>query len=212
LAPPVAPLTRPVLVGRSSSHFTRIARIFAAELGVAHDYEVVRDLLSLERDAYGGNPALRLPILRTQAGDWFGALNISRELWRRSGQRLSITWPEDLSAPLLANAQELASQAMANEVTLIMAKRTEIDDANAYVSKLRLGLANTVAWLDAQLEGIVAALPARELSYLEVTLFCLFSHLEFREVLPIASYANLNRFCAGFGQRASARATPFRMD
>jgi glutathione S-transferase len=80
-------LARPVLIGRSSSHFTRVTRIFAAEMRIDYSFQVVRDLMSSDPEDYGGNPALRIPVLRTSRGVWFGALNVCRELWRRSGPR-----------------------------------------------------------------------------------------------------------------------------
>lgn len=204
---------RPAIIGRSSSHFTRIARIFAAELGVDYSFQVVRDLMSSNPEDYGGNPALRIPVLRTPRGTWFGALNISRELWRRSSSRPRIIWPEDLDQPLLANVQELVLQSMAAEVTLIMDKVAGVSDTSTHDAKLRKGLLNMMAWLDANASAALAALPPqRDLSYLEVTLFCLVTHLEFREVLPTAPYAELNRFRQRFEARASAQATAFRFD
>ena len=35
---------KPVIIGRSSSHFTRVARIFAAEMRVDYAFRVVADL------------------------------------------------------------------------------------------------------------------------------------------------------------------------
>jgi hypothetical protein len=198
------------LVGRSSSHHTRIARIFALELRVDCALEVVRDLMSLDPADYAGNPALKLPNLRTDEGVWFGALPICRELARRSGGTVSVVWPEQLGDPLLANAQELTSQAMATEVGLILAKVAAEEGQS--VVKLRASLSNSVAWLDANLPAIGAALPARDLSYLEVTLFCLGTHLDFREVLPTAGYHRLSAFCADFGARPSAVATTYHFD
>ncbi len=40
------------LVGRSSSHFSRTARMFALELGAPHTFRPVLDLTSLDRAAY----------------------------------------------------------------------------------------------------------------------------------------------------------------
>ncbi|MGC4087143.1 MAG: hypothetical protein QM756_04410 [Polyangiaceae bacterium] len=51
-----------VLVGRSSSHFTRLTRVFAAEFGVRYRFQIVPDLLSTEPADYADNPALKLPI------------------------------------------------------------------------------------------------------------------------------------------------------
>ncbi len=206
-------LARPVIIGRSSSHFTRITRIFAAELRVDYSFQVVRDLMSTDPGDYGGNPALRIPSLKTPRGVWFGALNVCRELWRRSSPRPHVVWPEDLDEPVLANAQELVLQAMATEVTLIMSKVGGASDSSAHHAKMRTALLNMMSWLEENVSAALAALPPqRDLSYLEVTLFCLVSHLEFRDVLPTASYSELNRFCQRFAARASIQETPYRFD
>lgn len=203
----------PTLIGRSSSHFTRTARIFAVELGVEHAFEVVRDLMSIDPAAYGGNPALKLPNLRTHRGVWFGALNICRELHRLSGRGARVVWPEDLEDPLLANAQELVLHAMATEVNLIMARSAGEAEGGAHRAKMTMSLGNVMTWLESHAAQALALLPPeRELSYLEVTLFCLVTHLDFRNVLPTAPYAELNEFCRQFGTRASARQTTYRFD
>jgi glutathione S-transferase len=216
----------PTLFGRSSSHFTRVARIIAAELGVAYTFRVVPNLLSTDPSDYGGNPALRLPVLHTAQGEWFGALNICRVLDRlannaeASGPRL--VWPEDLDQPLTANAQELTLQAMSSEVALIMARVAKADEAAANLAKQRESLERMLAWLEAHASEVLAALPraavsrvtdgAPVISFLEVTLFCLVQHLEFRGILPTAPYRALGEFCQRFAQRESARQTAFRFD
>src|SRR5690242_11202303 len=107
------------VVGRTSSHFTRTVRIFAQELGVDCNLELVADLLSRDPEDYAGNPALRLPILETPEGNLYGTLNICRELARRSTAKKRIVWPEECTDISLSNAQELVQQAMASEVTII---------------------------------------------------------------------------------------------
>ena len=203
---------RPTLVGRSSSHFTRAVRIFARELGVDYTFRVVRDLLSTEPADYAGNPALRLPALETAEGVWFGSLNGCRALARLAERKLDIAWPEHLVSPVLANAQELTLQAMATEVALIMAKVSGAGPETAHLTKLRRSLDNMMLWLDEQFPAIQRALPARELSYLEVTLFCLVTHLPFRELQPNVELGELERFAAEFGERPSARSTQYRFD
>ncbi|EYF07819.1 glutathione S-transferase family protein [Chondromyces apiculatus] len=216
MQPAPTDLTRPVLFGRSSSHFTRITRLFAAEMRVDYTFQVVRDLMSANPADYGGNPALRLPTLHTARGVWFGALNISRALSRLSPRTPQTVWPEDLDAPVLANAQEFVTQAMATEVSLVMAKVAGGSDDNAHQVKLRRSLLNMMAWLEDNARPALDALDAlrrdRDLSYLEVTLFCLVTHLEFRDVLPLAPYPALNAFCAQFAARPSAEATTYRFD
>ena len=201
------------LSGRSSSHFTRIPRIFAAELEVAYDFHIVRDLMSADPDDYGGNPALKLPTLQTEYGLWFGSLNICRELARHSGSGLDILWPEDLHSALLCNAQEMTLQAMAAEVGLIMGKASGIAADNALPSKQRSSLLGTMDWLERNATAALTELaPDRDISYLEVSLFCLVEHLEFREVLSLDAYPVLRAFGQRFAGRSSARATGFRFD
>lgn len=196
-----------ILVGRSSSHFTRLTRIFARELGVPHELRIVTDLRALDPAAYHGNPALRLPTLLAPSGTWFGSLNICREL-ARLGRPLRVVWPEQLPGAVTANAQELTLQAMATEVELIM------NDAptSKLVEKRRESLLGALTWLDEHLAAALSALPERDLSYLEVALYCLLTHLEFRQVLSTEPFRNLLAFEATFGERESARATSFRFD
>lgn len=206
-------LAAPVIIGRSSSHFTRVTRIFAAEMRVDYSFRVVRDLMSSNPEDYGGNPALKIPSLQTPRGVWFGSLNVCRELWRRSSPRPRVVWPEDLDEPLLANAQELVLQAMSTEVSLIMGKLAGTSDSSAHQAKMRQSLVNMMSWLEENAKSVLAALPPhRDLSYLEVTLFCLVTHLEFRDVLPTASYSELKKFCQQFATRASIGETPYRFD
>jgi len=206
-------LVKPMLVGRTSSHFTRVTRIFAAEMRVDYSFRVAPDLMSLDSSDYGGNPALRLPTLRTLKGAWFGALNICRELSRQSIAQTRVVWPEDLDRPLLANAQELVLQAMSTEVALIMAGIAGEDLSGKQELKMRTSLVGSLRWLEESAPEALAALPeGRDISYLEVTLFCLVTHLEFREVLASEGYPELNAFCQRFAARASAQTTPYRFD
>jgi len=135
------------IVGRSSSVFTRVARIFAAELAVDYAFRVVPDLLSREPADYAGNPALRLPVMETSVGAWFGALSICRQLRRLSTRPVAVAWPEDFDQPLLANAQELTLQAMATEVTLIMNQLAGSGES-AHQRKLLDSLLGSLGWLD----------------------------------------------------------------
>jgi glutathione S-transferase len=201
------------LHGRSSSHFTRIPRIFAAELEVALDFHPIRDLMSTDPDHYGGHPALKLPTLATDAGIWFGALPICRELARCSDLALDIIWPEDLDRPVVSNAQGLVTTAMATEVALIMGGASGVPADNAHLVKQRASLLGAVEWLELNATRALDVLPAeRDLSYLEVSLFCLVEHLEFRKVLSLQPYPALRDFAERFSRRSSARATPYVFD
>ena len=205
--------TSNVIFGRSSSHFTRVTRVFAEELQVPYKLEVVRDLLSTNPSDYGDNPALKVPVLKTGDATWFGALNICRELSHQSRSGARVVWPEDLATPLLANAQELIVHAMSAEVGLIMHKAAGGDARSNDQRKLVRGLLQALSWLDHHVEDAINDLaPERDLSYLEVTLYCLLEHLEFREVAKTNDYPSLRSFATAFGQRESAKKTTYRFD
>lgn len=202
-----------ILFGRSSSHFTRVARVFASELGVPYAFRPVPNLMSLDGRDYGGNPALKLPVLQLGGDVWFGVASICRALWRVSGSQRGVVWPETASLPLLANAQELTLQAMSTEVTLIMSELAGAGPGSAHAIKLRRSLVDSLAWLDENVEAALAALPAgHDLSFLEVTLFCLITHLAFRNVTPVEPYAKLCAFRSRFSARPSALATVYAFD
>ena len=63
------------IVGRSSSHFTRTLRMLAHELDVPYSLAPLYDLGSRAVADYAGNPALKIPILVTEDGPWFGTLS-----------------------------------------------------------------------------------------------------------------------------------------
>jgi glutathione S-transferase len=200
------------LVGRSSSHFTRVVRIFAEELGVPYQLQVVPSLMAADADMYGGNPGLRMPsLLIPGQPPAFGCLNSCRTLAELSTASLDLLWPEALIHSFARNAQELTLQSMSTEVTLIMIVAAGGADS-AYAVKLRTALEGMLLWLDEHVERAMGDLPARDLSFLEVALFCLIDHLPFRKVLSIERYANLRSFRDRFSSRPSAIATPFRFD
>ncbi|HTQ08338.1 MAG TPA: glutathione S-transferase family protein [Polyangiaceae bacterium] len=204
-----APLT---IIGRHSSHYTRIVSIFAAELGLECAFEPVFDIRSTDARLFGENPLLRVPSLVTPEGVWFGSSNACRELARRSSSDVPLVWPEDHVTPLAANAQEITTDAMATGVVIATSRMNELaDDAPALVKSFAR-LRGAVDWLEANLDVALAALPERRLSFLEVSSFCLLTHLGFRELSSIAEHPRLTAFCERFGARPSARATGYYFD
>jgi glutathione S-transferase len=201
------------IIGRSSSHFTRAARVFAHECGVSYTWQPLFDLTSRTESDYGGNPALKLPVMETPDGAWFGALNICRELERRAESPVRVVWPEEVVDRSAANAQELVLQGMMTEVVLIMRGLPDPETATAADTKARTSLENSLTWLDQQLPAALRALPAdRTLSFLEVSSYCLIRHLDFRGVMDTARFANLRGFCDAYEDRPSLRETEYRFD
>ncbi|MDY6946730.1 MAG: glutathione S-transferase [Pseudomonadota bacterium] len=202
------------IVGRRSSHFTRMTRIFAEELGVPYELVPIYDITERQPDNYAQNPALKLPILRGDDGVVFGAENICRTLADRAPASLQIVWPEQLRENVSRNAQELVWHCMTAQVQIVFGTGLAgLPADNMYFEKARLGFQGALAWLDAHLAQALAALPAsRQLSLFETSLFCMIEHLHFRPTLPVAQYTALESFARAFAERPSAQRTPYQFD
>jgi glutathione S-transferase len=204
-------MSQVILVGRSSSHFTRTARIFAHELGVSHGFRPVLDMTTVDIAAYGDNPALKIPVLVDEHRPLFGTENICRELARRSSSASKVVMRGEVTDRTVANAEELTLHVMSAEVSLIMAKVA--GDPRIVPVKVARSFENSLSYLDEHVDAVLAALPGDRLtSFVEVTLFCLVTHLPFREIMDVARWTHLSDFCRRFGERESARLTEYRFD
>lgn len=201
-------MTELTLVGRSSSQFTRTARLFALELGVPHTFRPVFDMATLDAANYADNPLLKVPILLDEQGPLYGTDNICRALTQRSGRAAEVVLRGDVSTRIVANAEELVLSAMAAEVVLITA------GAGATPSpKIMRSIENSLGYLEQHLEALLAALPAaRALSFVETALFTLIEHLPFRKLRSVDDWPKLVAFAARFAERESARQTSYRFD
>lgn len=205
--------TAPCIVGRSSSHYTRLVRLLAGEMGVACDFSPVYDLASLDAADFGGNPALKLPVLTMGGQAVFGAENICRTLAALAPQPRRIVWTEQLHDVQARNAQELVWHAMQAQVQLVFGIQVaKLPAGNVYFDKAAAGLRNALAWLDARLDAVLETLPPRDTSLLEVSLFCLVEHLAFRPTLSLEPYPRLVAFADAFRDRASAQRTAYAFD
>lgn len=203
------------LVGRSSSHFTRVTRLFAHELNVPLELEVMRDMKSTSADSFAGNPAAKIPILCAGQSRLWGAENICRRLVELAGPTAPrVVWPEQLTADVARNAQELIWYAMSAQVQWVMGTVIGNSPADGLLFvKAREGLSRSLAWLDAHVDEVRALLPPPpRLSLFEVTLFCLVEHLAFRPTVPLDGLAKLAAFRSELAARPSAQATAFRFD
>jgi len=201
------------IVGRRSSVFTRLALLFAEELGIAYELVPIPDMTVTTPETYADNPALKLPILRWASSTIFGAQNICRVLAERAPGRKRIVWPEDLHDDVSRNAQELIWHCMSAQVQIVFGTViNKLPADNPYFTKARIGLESSLRWLDTNLAAALAALPPRDLSLFEGSLHCLFEHLVFRPTVPVDPYPALSEFCKAFAQRPSAQRTIYRFD
>src|SRR5262245_36468073 len=144
-------MTELILVGRSSSHFTRVTRIFALELGVQHSFRIVFDIMSLDTATFADNPALKVPVLVDRDGALFGSENICRELVRRAGKRAEVVLRGDVADRRVANLEELTLHVMSTEVSLITAKLA--GDERPLPPKIARSFDNSLAYLDAHVDA-----------------------------------------------------------
>ena len=214
MTPNVTPSLR--LTGRSSSHFTRVARIVAHELCIPIELDVLHDISSIGVEDYGGHPALKIPTLHVGDTLLFGTDNICRKLADLAGRSADprvVLSHQVTSAPVL-NGQELVWQAMAAQVQLVLGVQVgRLPADSTFFAKAKLGMLGSLTWLDERLARVLAALPApRDFSVFEVTLHCLVEHIVFRPTVPLDGFSRLREFTAGFATRASARHTAFGFD
>ncbi len=200
------------IIGRQSSHYTRMTRIVAEELGLEYRLQPIFDLMSDDPETYAGNPALKLPVLKLDGQAIYGSVNICRALAQTAPGRLQINWPWDAETPLLMNAHETLAHAMAMEVEVVVHERVEKRLPDTASRKRRQSLINSLSWLDTHLNDILRQLPPRDLSLFETGLYCLLTHLPFRNPMDLPPMPNLAAFERDFGSRASAQATPYRFD
>lgn len=190
--------------------------MFAHELGVPFDFEVAHDLESVDVASFGGNPLLKVPTLHLGGVSVFGTENICRTLVELAGRAEDprIVLAEHVEDALVRSAQELVWSGMSTQVQLRMGIAVaKLPADSVFFVKAAAGLTGAFAWLDERLDDVLARLPLeRELSLLEVTLFCLFEHVLFRPTVSLELLPNLRAFAARYGQRPSAQRTPFHFD
>ena len=103
---------------------------------------------------------------------------------------------------------------MAAQVQLLVGTAVgKLPADNVYFTKCRAGFEGALDWLNAHLAETLDAVPSpRDLSLLEVSLFCVIDHLAFRPTVPVEPYPLLRRFAEDFALRPSAQRTTYRFD
>jgi glutathione S-transferase len=201
------------IVGRQSSHYTRQVRLLAHELGLDHVLQPIHDLLSEDPTVFAGNPALKLPAVRQGDAVVWGSLNACRWIARQTpGGSARVFWPEDATTPLLMNAHEVLTHAMAAQVEVVFHEIVSKRPPDAASRKRRTSLALCLDWLDQRLDAIHGELPAERIALFDLGLFCLLEHLPFRNPMDLSEMSRLAAFARAFGLRTSAQATPYRFD
>lgn len=201
------------IIGRRSSHYTRMARLLAEELGVAYALRPIHDLLSEDHAVYAGNPALKLPAARLGDIVVWGSLNACRLIARSAPDgEARVFWPEQAHTALLMNAHEVLAHMMAAQVEVVFHEIVSRRPADATSRKRRTSLMLCLEWLDRYLDEIHAGLPVDRIALFDLGLYALLEHLPFRNPTDLSPMPYLVDFVAAFGERASAQATPYVFD
>ncbi|MBP6751096.1 MAG: glutathione S-transferase family protein [Xanthomonadaceae bacterium] len=201
------------IIGRRSSHYTRMVRLLAEELGVNYALRPIHDLLSEDPAVFAGNPALKLPAARLGETTVWGSLNACRLVARSTpGGETRVFWPEQAQSALLMNAHEVLAHVMAAQVEVVFHEIVSRRPADATSRKRRTSLMLCLEWLNRHLDDIHAALPADRIALFDLGLYALLEHLPFRNPIDLSPMPHLVDFVAAFGERASAQATPYVFD
>lgn len=201
------------IIGRRSSHYTRMVRLLAEELGVAYVLRPIHDLLSEDPAVFAGNPALKLPAARLGETTVWGSLNACRLIARSAPDgEARVFWPEQAHTALLMNAHEVLAHVMAAQVEVVFHEIVSRRPADATSRKRRTSLMLCLEWLDKYLDEIHAGLPVNRIALFDLGLYALLEHVPFRNPIDLSPMPRLVDFVAAFGERASARATPYVFD
>src|SRR5262245_14544310 len=161
------------------SHFSRKVRIVLRELGLDCEESYVPNLLSADPSDFGGNPILRVPVLRDGAQWVVESDQIVRyllETYDRGNDRFAFF---SMSTDQ-RNALSIVSAVMGADVELLLSRRSGLGDqaGGLYFSRYREVIDRGLAWL----EGNAATIwPAVELSYLDIALLCMWDHLRYNK-------------------------------
>jgi glutathione S-transferase len=166
------------------SHFSRKVRIVLRELDLACDESYVPNLLSADPADFGGNPILRVPVLRDGPHWVVESDQIVRyvlEAYDRGSDRFAYF----SMGAAQRNALSIVSAIMGAEVELLLSRRSGlVDHAGAlYFRRYREVIEHGLAWLERDGAGIW---PEMEFSYLDIALLCMWDHIRYNGLLDDA--------------------------
>lgn len=171
LTPPAPPwmlavVARPILHGTPRSHFTRVVRITAHELGLELEWVDVGNVATAE--AFADNPLMQVPVLVDGDRTVWDSHDICRYLVEREDAdplgMESLDWSR-------RNLVSVIRGVMSAEVRLILAERSGMSTTGPMFDKARETIRRGLRWIDARIEGEVG------LSYPAVCAVAMWDHL-----------------------------------
>lgn len=136
------------LIYTPRSHFTRKVRILLAALGIEVELVDIVNAGSDDPAVFGPNPLMKVPVLVDGECAVYESDHIAAYLVRRHD-------PDDRFGVLATDPDQLNARAVMNgvmalEVELVLAGRSGMDTAQPRFDKMRAGIAQGLAWLDAR--------------------------------------------------------------
>jgi glutathione S-transferase len=191
------------LIATPLSHFARKVRIVLAELDVTYEFVRAPGVLAPAPASYGGNPLMRVPALVDGDVTLIESDHIARYVVRKHdpGDRLGVCSERARDLNRLA----LVNGIMANEVTLILAKRAGLSDIEgvAYFRKLSSAIDNTLAQLDQDID-----VEAAGFDYGDIVTICMWQHINHYQLRPdLERYTRIAARVARLSDRPSVAST-----
>jgi glutathione S-transferase len=191
------------LYGTPRSHFTRKVRILLGELELPFELSEPPSLLAATATTYGDNPVLRVPTLVDGDQLVIDSDHIARHIVDRydPGDRFGVR------SAAVADGNRLAviNGIMANEVTLILAKRGGLEDlsVSSYFGKLVAAIEHGLAWLDRETDPDAAGF-----DYRDIALVCMWQHVGFYQLVGgLEQHQRVAARVARFAARPSVAST-----
>jgi len=188
------------------SHFSRKVRIVLQEIGLACEESYVPNLLSTNPAEFGGNPILRVPVLRDGPHWVIESDQIVRyllEAYDHGNDRFAFF----SMSTAQRNALSIVSAIMGAEVELILSKRSGLVEpvGGLYFQRYRNVIGHGLAWLE---RNAAMIWPEVEFSYLDIALLCMWDHLRYNRLGDEAdSYTWIEARASHHASRASVAAT-----
>jgi glutathione S-transferase len=163
------------------SHFSRKVRIVLREIGLACEESYVPNLLSTNPAEFGGNPILRVPVLRDGPHWVIESDQIVRyllEAYDHGSDRLAFF----SMSTAQRNALSIVSAIMGAEVELILSKRSGLVEhaGGLYFRRYREVIGQGLAWLE---QNAATIWPEVEFSYLDIALLCMWDHVRYNRLI-----------------------------
>jgi uncharacterized protein (TIGR00369 family) len=168
------------LYGTLLSHFARKPRILLDLYSVDYEFVDIGNIVESPKENFGGNPLARVPVL-ADGDEWLiDSDQIAEYIVSKvdPDDRYQVLHPGTPDR----NVRTVLNGIMSEEVTIIVAQRTGVPiERFRFFDDSREAIQDGLAWLEARWTDQ----PAKELTYLEIHLACLWEHLDYLRLIPL---------------------------